>query len=503
MNIPEEGVDAQVLLEEMQAKKKDDADWRQGKVWSLVYHLSDEHTDLLKKAYASFFAENFLNPMAFVSLKQMETEIVEMCADMLHGDGNVVGTMTSGGTESIMMAMYAYRQRARTHKPWVRRPEVVGPASLHPAFRKAADYFNIKLVEAPLKDDFTVDVRAMKRKIGRNTIALAASAPQYPQGVVDPIEEIAAIARQKKLPFHVDCCIGGFMLPWVEKLGFSIPKFDFRVDGVTSISADVHKYGYSAKGASVVLYKNIDYLKYQFYVSTVWLGGIYVSPAMQGTKSGGSIAAAWAAMKHLGKNGYMAMAKETMEVTRQVIERIGAIPELEIMGKPHMSLVSYRSCDPDVDIFVVADQMEERGWHHDRLQHPNGIHVTVTAHHAGILDQYFSDLIEVVAYVKSHPELVGGNAAMYGMLAKIPQALGKMGQLGVRKVIEKMYHPDFDARDMNKITESSGDPVMALFEKYGNDVLDWMNKLDATKVLIVDSAKEQIKQRSRGLLGRK
>ncbi|MFO0661185.1 MAG: aminotransferase class V-fold PLP-dependent enzyme [Polyangiaceae bacterium] len=275
--IPSSGHDHEELLQTMQGFRHGDADWKDGKTWSLVYYAGEKHHEFLKKAHHLFFTENALNPMAFKSLKRMETEVVQMTANMLHGPETSVGTMTTGGTESILMAVKAARDRARALKPWIRRPEIVAPASAHVAFDKAAHYFGLKIRYAEMGDDFRVKVPSMRRLINRNTVLLVASAPQYPHGVVDPIEAIGELAQELNLPFHVDACIGGFVLPWVEKLGYPVPVFDFRVPGVTSMSADLHKYGFAAKGASVVVYRDMSYPRHQFFVSTDWSGGIYAS----------------------------------------------------------------------------------------------------------------------------------------------------------------------------------------------------------------------------------
>src|SRR4051812_41373413 len=244
-SIPKQGESKEALLQTLGDLKKNDADWHGGKTFSLVYHAGDEHLAFLKQAHNLFFSENGLNPMAFKSLKRMEAEVVQMTASMLHGGPETVGTMTSGGTESILLAVKACRDRARKLKPWIKQPELVAPATVHVAFDKAAHYFDVKMKYAKVTDDLAADVDDMRKLIGDNTILVAASAPQYPHGILDPIVEIGALAEEKGIPFHVDACIGGFMLPWVEKLGYAIPNFDFRVPGVTSMSADVHKYGYS------------------------------------------------------------------------------------------------------------------------------------------------------------------------------------------------------------------------------------------------------------------
>mgnify|MGYP001000221556 CR=1 FL=1 len=292
MHIPENGQDQAALLEQMRSYGQEDADWRGGKTWSLVYSLGEEHTNFLKQAHGLFFSENALNPLAFKSLKRFESEVVRMAATMLHGDKDVVGTMTAGGTESCLLAVKTYRDLARAKRPWLRKPEMIVPESIHMAFEKGAHYFGVKPVRVPVDEHYRVDLDVVRKRINRNTALIIGSAPSYPFGVIDPIEGLGKIAQEKGIPLHVDGCLGGFMLPFVERLGNKVPPFDFRVPGVTSMAADVHKYGYSAKGASVILYRSMEYLKHQFFVYTDWSGGIFISPALLGTRCGGPIAEA-------------------------------------------------------------------------------------------------------------------------------------------------------------------------------------------------------------------
>jgi len=303
MNVPKHGRAGDELVAELRARQAGDTDWRHGRVFSLVYHASDAHEQLMHRAHSVYASANLLNPMAFGSLKKLEAEIVAMAGSLMHHPG-AVGTVTSGGTESILCAMHAYRERARSGlsawKHVLGRPEMVVPTTLHPAFDKAAHYFGIKLVKVRVGKDYRADVAAMEKRIGIKTIAVIASAPQYPHGLVDPIEELGAMAKRHGLPMHVDACVGGFSLPWLEKLGRSIPRWDFRVPGVTSISADIHKFGYAAKGASLLLWRSPDDIRHQIFVATDFPGGIYASPTMIGTRPGGPIAAAWTALQSLG-----------------------------------------------------------------------------------------------------------------------------------------------------------------------------------------------------------
>eukprot|EP01116_Phalansterium_solitarium_P015926 TRINITY_DN3581_c0_g1_i1.p1 TRINITY_DN3581_c0_g1~~TRINITY_DN3581_c0_g1_i1.p1 ORF type:complete len:446 (-),score=145.59 TRINITY_DN3581_c0_g1_i1:171-1508(-) len=359
--IPVHGIDKQELLAMMRRLKLGDVQPANGKVFAYVYTPPEhEHQELVEKAFTMFIESNGLSPIAFPSLRRFENEVVAMSRKMFNGDGGVCGTMTSGGTESLLLAVKTYRDRARDLFG-ITEPEMILPVSVHVAVEKAAKYFGVKSVYVPLGPDMRVDVDAVRRAITRNTVLIIASAPQYPHGVVDPIEEIGAIAQQHKLGFHVDACIGGFMLPWVERLGYPVPKFDFRVPGVTSMSADMHKYGFAAKGASVLLYRNKDIRKYQFFTYSEWPGGLFVSPTMLGTRPGGCIAAAWAAMCAMGQNGYTSLAQGVMETSVYLQNEIAKIPGLYVLGKPHMTIVAFAA--RDINILAVADVMEEKfGW---------------------------------------------------------------------------------------------------------------------------------------------
>jgi len=259
----------------------------------------------------------------------------------------------------------------------------------------------------------------MERALTDNIILLVGSACDFPRGVVDPITEIAAIAKERGIGMHVDACLGGYMLPFVKELGYDIPDFDFSVPGVTSMSADVHKYGYGAKGASTIMYKRENIWKYQFSVFTNWSGGIYISPTMRGTRPGGAMAAAWASLKSLGRDGYLEKAKIVMDTTKRMLKGIEEIPELYILGEPDMSVFSFAS--DKIDVFHLADIMEEKGWHLDRLQFPAALHIMVNPHHAMIVDDLLTDLkISVEEAVKNPKQKADGSAAMYGMVASLP-----------------------------------------------------------------------------------
>lgn len=390
--LPRKGRSSSEVLDAMRELKQSDVQWEDGRVWCLVFHAGDEISAFLKEAYTTYFSENALNPTAFPSLKRMETEVVSMACNLLGGDEYTCGNLTTGGTESILMAVKTAREWGRAKG--IDKPRMIVPTSAHPAFQKAAHYFDVELVLAPLDKNYRVDVRAMKRLINKRTVLLVGSAPQYPQGVVDPIEDIAHLAAKKGILCHVDACVGGMMLPFVRALGYDVPPFDFAVPGVTSISADLHKYGYAAKGASVVLYRNPELRKFQYFAYTDWPGGIYVSPTMTGTRPGGAIAAAWAIMHRLGIDGYTEITERVMATTVKLRDGINAIDGLEILGKPHMSVMCIASTRDDVDIYEVGDNMSERGWHMDRQQGPNTLHLTINQGHIQAADAFLKDLAE-------------------------------------------------------------------------------------------------------------
>jgi tyrosine decarboxylase MnfA len=418
--LPENGISEEEILKKMEVIQEDDINWKDGKVWSLVYHASEKHTEMLKKASAMFFSKNALSPMAFPSLKKFETEVISMAVDLFGGDNRCCGSMTSGGTESLLMAVKTYRDWAREKHPHIKEPEMVVPSSAHPSFDKAADYFGVKIVKVPVdKETHRADVKAMENALTENTIMMVGSACDFPRGVVDPISELASIAKDRGIGMHVDACLGGFMLPFVKMLGNNVPDFDFSVPGVTSISADVHKYGYGAKGASTIMYRRERVWKHQFSVYTDWSGGIYISPSMRGTRPGGPIAAAWASMKALGSDGYLQLAKVVMKATKELIDGINQIPELYIIGDPVMSVFCFTS--DTVDIYNLGDIMDKKGWHLDRIQFPNALHMMVNPHHASIVETFLKDLREAVKEIKEHPEASSdGDAAIYGMVASLP-----------------------------------------------------------------------------------
>ena len=437
IRIPEKGRDPDSLLQEMEALKAGDVRWQEGRTWSMVYQVDEAHNELLKKASNLFFSESYINPFAFESLQRMEKEVIGMTADLLNGGPEVVGTMTSGGTESIFRSLYTYREWGRKARPGC--TEVVAPATLHPAFEKAAHILGLTIVKVPVLENGAADVEGMARRVGSGTLMLAASAPAYPHGILDPIESIAELAQKQQLPFHVDSCIGGFMLPWVERLRpGQVAPWDFRLPGVTSMSADTHKFAYGAKGSSVLLYRGMKLLRHQFFITTDWAGGIYASATLLGSRSGGPIAAAWAALNSIGQERYLQLTQEILEGVGQLKSFIEATPELALIGEPCMNILAFTTRSNRPDIFVLADGLEKRGWYVDRQQRPNCIHITVMQQNLPVIATYIEDLRAALDFAKANPRAKAkGNAALYGLMARIPFR-GMVAQ-NVRKMFEQLY----------------------------------------------------------------
>jgi len=436
--LPVQGRATAEVLAQLASFAVDDPHYQQGRLWSLVYYLDEAHADFLAAAYQRFSSANGLNPTAFKSLKRFENEIIAAVAEMLHGTPEVCGVVTSGGTESCLLAAKTYRDLARTRG--VTRPEMVLPVTAHVAWFKASEYFGIQVRLLPLDENLRADVKQLPRLLNRNTVMIVGSAPEYPHGTIDPIEAMGAMALERKIPLHVDACVGGFILPFMAMNGRALPAWDYRVPGVTSISADIHKYGFAAKGASTITYRSLAYLKHQMFVYQDWPGGVFASPALLGTRPGGAYAAAWAAMQHFGQSGYRDLARRTIEAFDTMRAGIAAMPELYVMGEPCGPLLGFGSRTPEVNIFAVGDQMDTKGWTVNRLQRPDGLHAMITAGHLAVVDDYLRDLKDAVATVKAHPELAGsGSAATYGMLSHVP--LRGLVRQKVLDLFAQMYQP--------------------------------------------------------------
>ena len=422
--IPEKGRDKNDLLEELSSMAAEENQrWQNGRVSGTFYHAGEAHLAFLNQVFSRFSHMNTIQFDLCPSMFKMESEIISMTAKMLHGDAvsvvnpkdTVCGTLTSGGTESILMAMKAYRDWAKAEKK-IQKPEIIMPHTAHPAFDKSGEYFGIRMVHVPVSGpDFRVDPAAVAERITANTAAIVGSAGNYPYGLIDPLEALSDIALRHDIGFHVDGCLGGFLLPWIEKLGYPIPPFDFRLPGVTSMSADTHKYGFALKGTSVVLYRNNGLRRYQYFNIPDWPGGLYASPTAAGSRSGGLTAATWAAMVYLGEAGYLEAARAIMGVADEMKAGVEKIPELNLIGEPTF-VISFRS--DSVDVFHVNDFMKTRGWRFNCLQLPPALHFCITMPQTsvpGVAEKWIQDLQAGVAYARGKAGTPAETAAIYGL----------------------------------------------------------------------------------------
>lgn len=413
VRMPERGTPRAEVRRRMDEAAADDVAWLERLAAGTNYAAGEDVVEVAKEAYLRFFSTNGLLPSTFPSLARFEREVIDYTAGLLHGP-DAVGSITSGGSESILMGVKSARDRARVVHPHITSPRMVVPASAHPAFWKAAHYFGLELVRVPLRSDLQIDLDAYRSAIDDDTVLLVASAPSLTLGMVDPIEELAPLAAARDINFHVDSCVGGYFLPFAEKLGYPVPRFDFRVPGVTTISADLHKFGYTAKGASVILSRDPEIFRHQVFQ----FGGPerpddwYVTPSMTGTRPGGAIAAAWAVLTYLGEEGYLRVVGQTMVYLRRWWDGIEAIDGLEVMGKPAMSVFGYTS--RSLDVFAIADGLEARGWLVSRDSHPvRSIRFMQSAGHEPFVDAYLADLRDVAELVRSGQLTSDGGQATY------------------------------------------------------------------------------------------
>lgn len=458
--LPETGRPQDQIIRDMEAMhEQEQARWRQGLVSGAVYHGAAEHIDFLNRVFAINSQSNPLHSDLWPSASKFEAEVVAMTANMLGAqavrtdssdredisrkqkprpalaDHDVCGAVTSGGSESILLAMKTYRDWARDNRS-IRRPEIIVPVTAHAAFDKAAQYFKIKLVRVPVDGQYKAQVEATRQAITRNTIVIVGSAPSFPHGVIDPIEALSELAYEHGIGFHADACLGGFVLPWAEKLGYPVPPFDFRLRGVTSISADTHKYGYAAKGTSVILYRSKALRHYQFYTATEWPGGLYFSPTFAGSRPGALSAVCWAALVSMGEQGYLEATRKILETAAIFKQKIAEIPELKILGDP-LWVIAFAS--DSLNIYRIMDFMHTSGWNLNGLHKPACVHICLTLRHTqpGVADRFADDLRAAVRHVKEKPDEKSGMAPVYGMAGTIPLR-GMVSDL-LKKYMDLLY----------------------------------------------------------------
>tara|TARA_B100001057_G_scaffold469387_1_gene529671 strand:- start:2875 stop:4293 length:1419 start_codon:yes stop_codon:yes gene_type:complete len=396
--IPDIGMSENDLFEDLENSNNLDIDWKSGKTFGAVYYPGESYSKAISSAYVKFMHENAFDPQLFNSILNMENELVQQTASLFSSNQKLFGNLTSGGTESIFLALLSARNWSTKHKN-IKNPEVILSSSAHPAFLKAMNFLSIKAIIIPTNNDFNLNLKVFKEAINQNTILLVGSAPAYPTGMIDPISELSNLALENNLLLHIDACIGGFLLSYLKKCNYTIPLFDFNLQGVSSLSVDLHKYAYAPKGSSVLLYRNDELRKEQFSVYPSWEGGIYGSTSFLGTKPGGIVAATWFALNHIGENGYLVLTQKTMSATKVIYDFIQKSDNLSIIGNPIMSLLAFNS--EKYDIFHVADELSNLGWYIGRLQNPRGIHLVVSQIHAdGAAENFISDLQTVLNSLK-------------------------------------------------------------------------------------------------------
>jgi glutamate/tyrosine decarboxylase-like PLP-dependent enzyme len=405
MKIPPKGLSKGEILEILRSYKSDDLDWKSGRVLGYIYDPGEKVHDVINDAYTLYLSENGLDPLSFPSLLRLENEVVRMTANLLDCADDVVGNFTSGGTESLILAVKTARDYSRAKKPQIKEPQMVLPITAHSSLFKACHYLGVKPVVTPVHDDtFLADVRAMREAITDSTILLIGSAPSYAHGVVDPIPEIAALALEKDLLCHVDACVGGIHLAYMRKLGYEVPDFDMNVPGVTSLSVDLHKYGYAAKGASIVLYRDKELRRYQIFACSRWTGYTVINPAVTSSKSGGPMAAAWAVLNYLGDAGYKEIVREVMAATKMLVDGINRIDGVRVLGRPSMCMFALASTTDKINVYHLAHKMKQKGWYLQpqfaRENSPSNLHISLNRSTVPQAEAFLKAFEETVAEIK-------------------------------------------------------------------------------------------------------
>lgn len=406
--LPAHGIAWEELQRQLKDASSNDVDWRGGRVPMFIHYAGEDVLDVAKQAYLMYFSENGLGPRAFGSLAKFEAEVVAMGLGLLHGGPEACGAMTTGGTESIFLAVKCARDRALARRPGMGKPRIVMPQSAHPAFDKAAYFLGLEPVRTPLGEDFCADVAALRAALTADTVMLVGSAPAFPHGVVDAIPQIAALAREHDIWMHVDACVGGYFAPFARELGADIPDFDFAVEGVTSISADLHKYGYTAKGASTLFFADPASFALMGYYFDNWPRGQYFTHTLVGTRAGGAIAAAWAVMNYLGKDGYLRVTERIMATRRAMQQGLDALG-LPTLGRPELCIFAFGS--PLRDMAAIGRGMTARGWTVGYVNDPPGIHHMLNLTHEPVVGQYLSDMAAVLEEPETHATAAGSTGS--------------------------------------------------------------------------------------------
>lgn len=403
MAFPRRGRPPGEILADLRAHKRDDVPWEEGRVFAYIYDPGPEAQQLLKDAFGLYLMENGLDPTSFPSCLQLEKEVIGMAVDLVNGGPDATGTFTSGGTESILLSLKTTRDYYRHIRPGIAAPEVVLPTTAHPAFHKACQYFDLKAVTVAVDDNFCAIPEAMEAAITPDTILLVGSAPSYAHGAIDPITELGEIALRRGLRLHVDACVGGMYLPFARELGYDIPAFDLSVPGVTQLSMDFHKWGYAVKGASCILYNDPAIRRHQIFSCASWTGYAVINPGVTSSKGGGPVAACWAILNYLGREGYLELVDAAQQASRKIVDAVERIEGLEIMGRGQTNMLALRATD--FNIFPLADEMKRRGWYiQPQFGYANSaenMHLSVGYNNVRQVDAFVEDLAGATALVRA------------------------------------------------------------------------------------------------------
>ena len=441
MGLPEKPYSKEEVVKKLEEYAKLDADPYSGKLFTIAFEAgAEEQRKLSHQAFNMFMDKNFLDFTEFRGPVKMEKEIIDIAKSLMNADEKAVGTFTFGGTESVFLAVKAARDQFFIKKGF-QIPEIVMPVTGHPCYDKAAEYMGLKLIRVPIDEEtLEGDPEAIRAAITENTAMIVGSMPNWPFGTLDPIEEFAKIAEENDIWFHVDGCVGGFILPLLRKLGEPIPVFDFTIPGVSSISMDPHKFAYTSIGASVILFRKGFSKMLSQYVNLRWPGYPIVNPGVLSTRSAGPIAATWASLHHLGEEGYLELARRLLKARDMITDGLKKMG-FNIMGRPRSPIVAFSS--EDVNLFTLSDALMKKGWHVnpqrgiDHLHIPRSIHLTVTPIHDRLAEQFLKDLAETKAEVeKMPPSEIEGMAKGFGMI--MGMTAGEMDYEAIRQIMGKV-----------------------------------------------------------------
>ena len=413
-SFPAERCGRDELERRMASLRRDDAPWHSGRSFKPAYFAGDDVLDVAHEAFGMYIDENALySRTSYPSLHRYEVEVVDMLLDLMHAPDAAGGSTTSGGTETNIMAVKTARDWAKEHRPAATLPEMILPRTAHPSFDKAAHLLGVRVVRMTDSPGFSADVEAMAGAVNENTVMLVASAPPYPYGECDPVARISEIARERGLWLHVDACLGGMILPFAREIDSSVPEFDFAIPGVTSISVDLHKYGYATKGVSALLLRDAALERFQRTTFEDWPAGVYSTPNISGSRSGGAIASAWAVMRYLGRDGYRDVVGRLMRVRQALVDGIESIEGLSVYAEPHSFQFAFGS--DTFDIFAVAEGLGERGWLVGRALEPPSIMLMLNLSHESTVDAFLSALREVADEVKTANITAEQGSAVYAV----------------------------------------------------------------------------------------